>query len=186
MLRSHGIALLCVTAELASGRVCCLFTSPLFSNDRLRLRRSVLQFGLPVRCASDRPLRRSLEFGVPRRPRYSLRGQDAHGLHLPCLSQLACWECPRSIHANSPYSRREQDAYNPHPLPERIPGLLIPMLGAPLCKLCGLPCDSPGLPLVLDYPGASRGLEGVGSARKVHPRLRATYRTRSPAAATNV
>ena len=83
MLRSHGIALLCVTAELASGRVCCLSTSPLFSNGRLRLRRSVLQFGLPVRCASDRPLRRSLEFGVRRRPRYSLRGRDAHGCTFP-------------------------------------------------------------------------------------------------------
>src|ERR1017187_4460321 len=83
MLRSHGIALLCVTAELASGRVCCLSISPLFSNGRLRLRRSVLQFGLPVRCASDRPLRRSLEFGVPRRPRYSLRGRDAHVCTFP-------------------------------------------------------------------------------------------------------
>src|ERR1019366_9020558 len=83
MLRSHGIALLCVTAELASGRVCCLFTSPLFSNDRLRLRRSVLQFGLPVRCASDTPRRLSPEFGVPRSPRYGLRVGDPHACTFP-------------------------------------------------------------------------------------------------------
>ena len=42
------------------------------------------------------------------------------------------------------------------------------------------------LSLPLEYPRGFRGLEGVGSEREVRSRPRATYRTRSPAAATEV
>jgi hypothetical protein len=40
-------------------------------------------------------------------------------------------------------------------------------------------CDSPGLPLALDYPRGLRGQQQVRRRREVRPRLRAIYRVRS-------
>src|ERR1035441_2400832 len=40
-------------------------------------------------------------------------------------------------------------------------------------------CDFPGLPLRLDYPRGSRGLELAGREREVCPRLKAMYRARA-------
>src|ERR1019366_2780775 len=166
MLRSHGIALLCVTAELASGRVCCLFTSPLFSNDRLRLRRSVLQFGLPVRCASDRPRRRSLEFGVPRRPRYSLRGRDAHGCTFPVYGSWPAGNVPDPSTQIVHIPAVSRTPIIPTPFQNEFPASPSPSQGATV-QVCGPPCNSSGLPLALDYPRGSRGLELAGSEREV-------------------
>ena len=137
-------------------------------------------------------------------------------MHLPCLSQLAaspptpakafwchywlvafnsnrstfplrpCWECPRSIRANSSYSRREQNAHNPHPTPKNAPSIPIPMLGRRRVWNVAPTYDFPGLSLPLNYPRGSRGLGRVGSAREVPSRPRATYRTRLPAGAADV
>src|ERR1039458_3663754 len=70
--------------------------------------------------------------------------------------------------------------------PGRIPGTPILMSRPRHRQEGGPPCDFTGLPVRLDYPRGFRGLEGVGSEREVRSRPRATYRTRSPAAATEV
>src|ERR1017187_3251474 len=70
--------------------------------------------------------------------------------------------------------------------PGRIPGTPILMSRPRHRQEGGPPCDFTGLPVRLDYPRGSRGLEWAGRERDVRPRPRTTYRTRSPAAATDV
>src|ERR1035441_10760672 len=70
--------------------------------------------------------------------------------------------------------------------PGKIPGTPILMSRPRHRQEGGPPCDFTGLPVRLDYPRGSRGLEWAGRERDVRPRPRTTYRTRSPAAATDV
>ena len=70
--------------------------------------------------------------------------------------------------------------------PGRIPGTPILMSRPRHRQEGGPPCDFTGLPVRLDYPRGSRGLEWAGRERDVRPRPRTTYRTRSPAASTDV
>src|SRR5450759_2163359 len=70
--------------------------------------------------------------------------------------------------------------------PGRIPGTPILMSRPRHRQEGGPPCDFTGLPVRLDYPRGSRGLEWAGRERDVRPRPRAMCRTRSPAASTDV
>src|SRR5450756_247062 len=62
------------------------------------------------------------------------------------------------------------------PFQNEFPASPSPSQGATV-QVCGPPCNSSGLPLALDYPRGSRGLELAGSEREVPFRARAMYRT---------
>ena len=89
---------------------------------------------------------------------------------------ILVWKCPRTMHANNPHLAGERDAYNPHPLRERIL--------APPVLIGRRPVVSPSF----GYAGTTReGLWGqrqVRRRREVPFRARAMYWARTPAAAT--
>jgi hypothetical protein len=65
------------------------------------------------------------------------------------------------MHANNPLLAGERDAYNPHPLPERIPGPPSSSEGV-TAQECGLRCGFGGFGWVglgWDHPRGLRGLE---------------------------
>jgi hypothetical protein len=127
-----------------------------------------LDIAVRPRCAREHLLCLSRQAGSPPTP-----GKAFWFHHWPAFLKLELSYLPDTVPVGNVLDPSTQIVHIPAvsrtsiiptPFQNEFPASPSPSRGATV-QVCGLPCDFPGLPLVLDYPRGSRG-PGIGRERK--------------------